>query len=528
MKRRNKIILLLVAVTIVWLFVSNPERDPQDPLPLSLSTPVISRTSPIIIGIEYAVKGQDAAAFAALEISAVKPLPESLNWSRMQPNLSDPIDYETSDRFIREYQNVGFNEIVMGLRTLSHAQDNGATYGKNRPVPKPEYTDAYIAWIAGVVERYDMDGLEDMPDLKKPVRYYEIEVEFSSYTPESTDEYLEKLRVAYQAAHAAYQDVLVAHSAFLALTAFDANPTPTEYEQAFASMRIPDKTHDLKDMRAILDHPESFDLINFHELGDPIMIERTVAWLRYETQKRGYTKPIIISDTTPTPFISYGRATACTGPFLGVVLWPARESDRCRLADYFNKILDADVETIAWKNKFIAADMVKKTIIAAAQGVELINTSFTADLPILNSKLGFAAAGNAGFGGIVSEQFNFFTKKYTITEYRPGYFALQQLARQLRNAETIVREPSDETVRLYKIETLDGVSWIGWVHPNHLLLPGDNEPTISVSLSLPSGAVTTEMATTKNAPQTLRVENEGSTTNILLTTTPLYITELIP
>lgn len=524
MKKCKKKFLLLVIIAIGWLFVRAQNDNGENSTTSPSSTSVISRTSPIVIGVEYAVEGQDAVAFASLGISAIKPLPETLNWSRMQPNLSGSIDYETSDRFISEYQNAGFTEIVMGLRTLSHAQDNGATYGKNRPVPKPEYVNEYVTWITGIVERYDMDGTEDMPGLKNPVRYYEIEVEFSSYTPESTDEYLEKLRVAYQAAHAAYQDVSVAHSAFLALSAFDENPEPTEYEQAFASMDISDKTHDLKDMRAILDHPESFDLLNFHELGDPIMIERTVKWLRYETGKRGYAKPIIVSDTAPTPFISYGRATACTGPFLGVVLWPAQESDRCRIADYFNKLLDEDAKTIAWKNNFIAADMVKKTVIAAEQGVELINTSFTADLPILNSKLGFAAAGNAGFGGIVSERYSLLTKKFTITEYRPGYFALQQLAQQLQNALTVVREPSAEEVRLYKMEAPNGISWIGWIHPTHLLLPGDNEPNISVSLALPSGATTTEMSTTNNAPQTLKVENEGSITNIVLTTTPLYIT----
>src|SRR3989344_2927500 len=143
-----------------------------------------TKTSEFIIGIEYAVEGQDAAAFGKLGIGAMKPLPQSINWSKMQPDLAGPVDYRILDAFVKEYQNAGFRDLVLALRTLSHAEDNKATYGKDRPVPKPEHENAYTAWVKGVVERYDKDGTDDMPGLKYPVRYYEIEGEFSSYTPE--------------------------------------------------------------------------------------------------------------------------------------------------------------------------------------------------------------------------------------------------------------------------------------------------------------------------------------------------------
>jgi hypothetical protein len=484
-----------------------------------------TKSKEIIIGIEYALQGEDAVAFGKLGIAAVKPLPEAINWSKMQPDIDGPINYSVADQFVKEYQNAGFRELVIGLRTLSHADDNKATYGKDRPVPKPEYQDAYADWIRSFVERYDKDGVGDMPGLKYPVRYYEIEVEFSSYTPEPVLDYVEKLKIAYEAAHGAYSDVLVAHSAFLAMTAFDSNPSAGQYEKAFASMRIPDKHHNLADMRKVLDHPELFDRVNMHELGDPIMIERTVQWLVYEMDRRGYEKPIIISDTAPTPFVSYGRATSCTGPFLGIVIWPAQESDRCRLADYFNNILDNDVATVAWKNWYIAADMVKKVVVAAASGVELIDTAFTGDLPILNTKLGFASAGNGGFGGVVSETYNFVAKKYTVTEYRPGFYALQQLAETLQGVESVRREPSDAEVRLYALKNQQGTFWIGWVHPNYLVLPGDSEPTKSVMLNLPSGAKVVSMATTGNAEKAVVLNADKGKVNVHLTMTPVYIFE---
>ncbi|KKU26290.1 MAG: hypothetical protein UX39_C0010G0002 [Candidatus Magasanikbacteria bacterium GW2011_GWA2_46_17] len=495
----------------------------KTPAPKQGSNKQAPRSKEIIIGIEYAVRGQVAAEFAKLGIPAVKPLPESINWSKMQPDISKSVNYTDADQFVRDYQKAGFREIVMGLRTLSHAEDNQATYGKNRPVPKPEYRDEYAAWIKGMVERYDKDGRDDMPGLKYPVRYYEIEVEFSAYTPERTGEYLEKLKIAYEAAHQAYADVLVAHSAFLTATAFDSDPQPSQYEKAFAEMYIPDKHHNLADMRKILDRPELFDLVNFHELADPIMIERTVKWLKYETARRGYTKPIIISDTSPSPFISYGRATGCTGLFLGIVVWPAKEKDRCRLADYFNGILNNNAATVEWKNRFVAGDMVKKVVIAAANGVQLINTAFTGDLPILSTKFGFAGAGNGGFAGVVSEQYNLITQKYRITEYRPGFYALKQLAGKLKGTLSIVRERSDNDVRLYRIKNAREEYWIGWVHPDYLILPDDQEPKKQISLNIPNGARIINMAKSGEAENETVVSASNGSVKIDLTTTPVYI-----
>ena len=494
----------------------------DDAQPNTPPQPPSSNKSSIIIGIEYGFENI-AALFSGLGIPAAKLLPEKFDWAKMQPSVTKPINWALSDDLIREYQDAGFREIVMGLRTQSHDSDNGATYGKKRPVPKPEYEDEYAAWVRGMVERYDKDGTDDMPGLRYPIRYYEIEVEFSSYTPESADEYLDKLRIAYKAAHDAYSGVIVAHSAFLPWTAFDENPSSGQYEKAFAAMRIPDPTHDLADMRKVLDHPELFDRVNFHALEDPVMLERAVTWLNYEMAQRGYKKPIIVSDTEATPFISYGNATSCTGLFLGIMVWPAKESDRCRLADYFNKILDGDSATLAWKNWLIAADTVKRVVIAAHSDVELIDTAFVTDLPILSTKLGFAAAGNGGFSGFITDEYNIFTKKHSAKEYRSVFYAVRQLAGVFSGTFTISREKSDADVRLYKIQNSRGTSWIGWVSPDYLVLQGDTEPHKKISLPLASGAAVTAMAKTAANPSKEIISSVGGQVTIDLSMSPVYI-----
>ena len=73
--------------------------------------------------------------------------------------------------------------------------------------------DAYLAWLAVMVERYDGDGVDDMPDLTQPVRYWQIHNE-----PENDrcglfrgDEaaFVELMQRSYDVVHGACADCLV-------------------------------------------------------------------------------------------------------------------------------------------------------------------------------------------------------------------------------------------------------------------------------------------------------------------------------
>src|SRR3972149_5009462 len=99
--------------------------------------------------------------------------------------------------------------------------------------------------------RYAGDGDDDMPGLGRPVRYYEIGSEFSSYEPEPVDEYLAMLERAYSAAHRSFAGAIVTHAAFLTTLAFASRPEPEQYETAFEA--VPDTTHGLADIRRVLD-----------------------------------------------------------------------------------------------------------------------------------------------------------------------------------------------------------------------------------------------------------------------------------
>ena len=71
---------------------------------------------------------------------------------------------------------------------------------------------------------------------------------------------------------------------------------------------------------------------------------------------------------------------------LGVVIPPAVEADRCRIAGYFQRLLSREPATEQWLKEFLAADSVQRIAIAADQNLELINLAFIQDLPFLNRK----------------------------------------------------------------------------------------------------------------------------------------------
>ncbi|MBI4673136.1 MAG: hypothetical protein HY741_15895 [Chloroflexi bacterium] len=503
---------------------------PTVPVTVSRATAAASPTRSsheIIVGTEYILIENPArvkrlaAMLAPIRLSAAKPYAEHIEWGEMQKTPGAPIDFSRLDSFVREFQNAGFTEFLVALKPHNPwaAREYGKLFSRN-PSPEPEYMDAFEAWIQQVVERYDADGIADLPGLKYPVRMYEIGSEFSSYEPEPVDDYLAMLARAHRAAHRASADVLIAHAAFLTTTVFKAHPAPENYPAAFAAAPARFMEHPLEDMRKILDQPQLFDLINFHSIGDPYEIEANVQWLTYEMQSRGYAKPIIISDTSPTPFLAWGFATACDKPpeWMGLVIPPATEADRCRLAAYFTKLVKQDPATVRWTQSFAAQDMVTRVVIAAEQNILLVNTAFTEDLFWQKLEAFQAGAGTAAWGGLVDLERG---------ERRAGFYALQQLMQHLRGYDSIQRVHLDEQrIRVYELTRAERKSWIAWYESDKLLLPEDSIPTTAIDFSTDFSAVTIEALITQfgqTAPEKQTLRAAKGKLRLTLTPTPIFI-----
>ena len=479
----------------------------------------------IIIGVEYVFPGL-ADDFAETGIEAVKPFPEAIMWEKMQKSAESAIDFSVTDRFVKEYQKAGFENIFLTLRSRSKWASKD--YITNHS-PKKEFIQLYAKWIESVVERYDKDGTSDMPGLIKPVVYFEIGSEFSSYEPEPVEDYIEMLKVAYKAAHSASKDAIVLHVPFLTTTAFKDHSEPQDYEKAFAKVDKRIMFHSLEDIRVILDNYQIFDAVNIHSLGNPIEIEDNIKWLNYEMNLRGYKKPIIISDTAVTPFIGWGGATDCEKkiPKQGIIISPATEKDRCRLAEYFKKLIEGDQEYLKWVRAFCGADIVKMVTVAAEQKVALINTSFTEDFELAQTEIFSAAAGNASWSGMTKVKMNYIENKHEVVEKYPSFYALKQIAGYLKDYNSIERIPFEEKgIRLYKVYNENGYFFIAWFEPDNLVLPGDMIPKTKLKLNVKAEKIIVENLITVIGQQNPIEETQSISNGVLeidLTSTPVFI-----
>lgn len=471
----------------------------------------------ITIGVEYAFPGQEAA-FKDAGISGVKFYPENYTeWDKMQTSANAAIDFSKTDDMVRRYQNNGMTNIIMGLRyDASWAkQANG--------IPKPEFQSAYETWLSRLIERYDGDGKDDMSGLRSPVTTFEIGVEYSSYAPANGKDYQAFLDKSYKVAHATYADVKIAHAAFLTTNALKADQSTSQYANAFDTL-VADRTHKYADITAILDHPESFDLFNVHVLGDPTEIDNITKWANFEMQRRGYSKPIIISDTSTNPFIGWGQATNCTSAIKGKIVYPATENDRCKLATYFKNLINNNGDAVAYVRKLSAEDVSKKIVIAAANNIARIDAAFTEDIEILKG-IAQAGAGNAGWGGMITNNANFLTNVRTVTGKLPGFYALQQTQSKLKQYDSVTRvSTSDSKVRIYEVKNGATKTWIAWYEPESIYLPGDQIPNTTVALPNVSGTVNIESLITK-VGQSTPDKTTGDAAKLTLTPTPIFITK---
>ncbi len=484
----------------------------------------------IIVGLEYVVGNNKrlvesmAGAFAETGMPGIKHIAGDFKWGVMQKKPKDKINFKTMDLYITEYQKRGFTELTLCLQShCGWGSKDISLFGGKNSTPKPQYASLFEDWISAIVERYDGDGIDDMPELRWPVRHVEIGSEFSSYSPEPVDDYIEMLRMAYEAAHRASNKVKIGHSAFLITPVNLDVEDPSEYEKVWNETKRRDTFHDLKDQRIVLDHPEFFDFINIHNLGYPYEIEHIMRWLQYETGLRKYKKPVVISDTTPTSYAGWGAATTCKGNNLALLGAPATEADRCRLAAYFTKMVNDNPITVNWTRGFIAADHVQRTVIAAEQGIKLINLSFTTDIPTAKIKAFKAAAGISAWAGALD--INIFTGK--VNKKFPLFYAIKQMMSRMNGYTSIKRIPQkDDRARVYQVVRKGKTFWIAWRDPKSVLLPEDGKPSIRVQLRTGTRTVSVEEVITRmnqKEPQIRRLKTPGDLANLTLTHTPVYI-----
>jgi hypothetical protein len=275
-----------------------------------------------LFGLGYATTNL-AAPFANIGATQAKPNYQISTWQAIEPD--PPVagihtyHWDNLDNMVTEYQSNGFSEMHLTLQAKSPwGTEAGCILGDCKPsLPKPEYWEDYHSYVQAVVERYDADGVNDMPGLLYPVRQYEIETEADDWwptpcpditnpdseIPERINTYLQLLAAAQSAAREAYPGVEILPGAMLFYGLFSSEPAPA----TIAARRAQNNTLDclVTFDKEILRHPELFDAVEFHFLGDDYReIAVTIRWLREQMQLNGYEKPIYPTDLPTAPALT--------------------------------------------------------------------------------------------------------------------------------------------------------------------------------------------------------------------------------
>jgi len=316
------------------------------------------------------------------------------------------------------------------LRDLNkQAADRGSPSGSYQNLELPPDLDSYRRWVTTVVERYDGDGVDDMPGLKEGIHAWQIENEWTWRWSGTPEELLELHRVASEAVRAADPAAKIVlggltgiEGAALADGYLDdgsiivgGKPVTAEIVREHpAAKEIFARINIIFDRGA-----DYFDVVSLHKYGSYDHIPACVAWLEDKMAANGYSRPII--------------GTEIGGPFIASQEAYTPQAHCDALVKYHAVSLACGIQQIYWSALFGGGTW----------GPSYTNTNFV----------------------------------YPKGNIRPAYYTYQLLVKKLAGIKSAVRIPVenwDPETRIYKFERESGPIYIAWserINGRHLTVP---------------------------------------------------------
>ncbi len=238
-------------------------------------------------------------------------------WSLIEPKSEGGYRWELLDELVRSYQKYNFKimaVLICDARwavTVSSFEGLARGGAKTASPPKDGYWDRYAAWISAVVERYDMDGRQDMEGLREPVLDFEIESEAQHdlfwRVPKGHNparDYEKLIKTAYEAAHNANPNARIILSGMNFGDLFDDGEDKSDDElKQLIHERFKDRRgmrelylSSLKFIKDSLKLHRYFDAVEFHYNHDYRAGDPTMNWIRSHMARNGYSKPIWAGD----------------------------------------------------------------------------------------------------------------------------------------------------------------------------------------------------------------------------------------
>lgn len=350
--------------------------------------PSVAPSPGFAFGVEYMLLGGLAAVYSHLGATwARSNTSKQFSWGTIEPKppAADgrhTYDWADADQIIAEWQNAGFQ-----IQVYTNANNSWASSTRLRHIPNPECMDDYEQFVCNLVERYDGDGEGDMPGLKSPVLHYTVVEEWTGYFEGTAEDYLRILAAAHRAIKRANPSAQVGLVDFFLIDVFDGNPSREEVERRAAKDHP--LRHPMSEVRELLRHPDLFDIVEIHALGDYTELYPTAQWLRAEMRKNGYDKPIWIGDALPVssllmPADPRGLLASATDADYYTVA-PIRPQDAVRAIGWLEAIANAKSPqhdaAERWWRAVQARELVKKVVVAIHAGYAGMNLAWLVESP---------------------------------------------------------------------------------------------------------------------------------------------------
>jgi len=210
----------------------------------------------------------------------------SFVWGRIEPEPGNYV-WEEVDSHVRRVQRHGFGILVVVWPFAEWDQANWGPPGTEpltredhlgRGRRKPYDTEAYKKFVRALVERYDGDGIDDMPDLRYPIKYWEacsepdLQSDYWTYFSGSPEDYLEVLRATYESVKRADPEAKVLHAALAGMKDYSVSFWEPIFEKG----------------------SQYFDIANIHSIG--ASEELNAPEFRKLLSKYGIDKPIWVTE----------------------------------------------------------------------------------------------------------------------------------------------------------------------------------------------------------------------------------------
>lgn len=421
---------------------------------------------------------------------ALEGLPD-LRWSRItgmiwtkleQPPGSGRYNWEFMDDHVRRAQSGNYNLVFVlkagnsaGLSEAACQRAVKSSGNRDAPLvscpPQARYEEAWKRLVGSVIERYDGDGWQDMRGLSPDFRL-DLQIENEAGSPHywSPDEkydgkkvarsYLRLLNLAYEAKQETNPATLIIATGF-----YDPDMLVLCERKGLEECKRPFFLRNRDFTLEVLNHPESFDVVDLHLFTyyrfSPRFVEDSVGWLRRHMAERGYQKPIFSLEWSSTMMMDLRREERMRR-LLEEFPYRADFAAREEMTQTYKRLAAPENRKYrVWFETEQAKDFAKLFTSILANGVErLIHVQFHDYFGQGWDSLWWNWQGIVRFDG---------TKNRPVVIRKPSFYAYEMLSKALSGFESVEPLAVKGEARVYRFSFSDRPPiWVGW-----LVAPGE-------------------------------------------------------